>query len=1219
MICGNVNIWKCASAVPLSTIATTKIIVKVLAANDLPAGILTMVVGSGRTIGERLIQDPRINLISFTGSSAVGQHVSEVVRGRFGRTILELGGNNATIVMKHADQDVALTASVCGNVDTAGQRCTSLRRLLLHEGMDDDLIAKLMKAYSSIPPGDSLGDETWQGPVPDTMARSAGASAYSVVAPVTDTPLPVGSFIVVTGGAGFIGHHTVRALVDAGYRVRVADDLSRGLASNLDNTDTIEVMYTNLSIPENAEFALEGADAVIHLAACVGGCPYVFSGDGTTELRMWIETERVDGSVIAAVAKSSSIRTLIYAATACSYPRQLQEAPLHEAVPIREADLFPANPESGYGWAKLSGELKVKQLARIKTCRVVRLHNVYGPGMRFDDSAQVVPDLVHRGLTTDSSEPLAFGGSGEQFRDFLHVSDVTSALMLALHASCVEWPSGRSIPFGTGEGTTIQSLAEAISHATGHGGQVMASTMVEGDHGRLCDTTEAGQLGWHATVSMKVGIASVVQDIQARMSPCLAVGLPLTSRGMKSEEVLVESLKEFAAGLPAETHAYIAIDDTDEMCASKPDQWYADVLGVPVTLLVLPEQRPFPVYHIYNQLFRRAYDDGMEFFVLLGDDVRLSKNDWLADVRSMFRQIQHEIQTRLDDAGTAACSIQVPFGVGVVAIPDDTSPGFPSFPVVHRWHADMMGGRFCPDLFINQDADPWVWEVYRRIGAAVFMNPQVLRMSNTLGGALSEPRYDRVHVDWKFDVIDDYTTRVLRHLGFAAELVDSAALLQNTDTDASVSRPSHEHGPLMRVLPITLDVVIPSYRVDLSILRCILSMKVPDDVCTLFIIVVDNPGSPHLAAVQALEAEPQFRNRVRVRVQPRNMGVSEARNRGIRESSAQWILFMDDDVTPSSTTISTYATAIRSFGAQAAGFVGPTKFPPPKNIRCAAVQASYLTYFWELPARSPMASPALPEQSTVPWGVTANLLLRRTKGLQFDPAFPRTGGGEDIAACLDLQQELNLPLVCVPSVDVVHPWWDRGSFSSWRFFAWTQGDGLLMDMYPEHKYRCPPNAVELTAFILLAAFLQPLYSLLCNGTMAATPGIWMMVLFAIWITEFAADAYVTLTDESAPGSVWAQSTSSSNFTCRLRRIATSMLSTTFKNHVEIGHLWIQLKRRRWSNVCARFDWHCGQFTPGIGIERKRALIRLSWMAFIVSVQLPYLLAGSAVRGSDELS
>jgi len=165
LICGNTNIWKGASTTPLVTIAVSRIIIEVLEKNNLPPGVFTCIIGSGSTIGERLIHDTRINLVSFTGSTKIGQHVSEVVTKRFGRTILELGGNNASIILPDADLNLALRSAVFGAVGTAGQRCTSLRRLLIHNDIYDDFTNRLIKAYQSIKPGNPLVTGTLLGPL----------------------------------------------------------------------------------------------------------------------------------------------------------------------------------------------------------------------------------------------------------------------------------------------------------------------------------------------------------------------------------------------------------------------------------------------------------------------------------------------------------------------------------------------------------------------------------------------------------------------------------------------------------------------------------------------------------------------------------------------------------------------------------------------------------------------------------------------------------------------------------------------------------------------------------------------------------------------------------------------------------------------------------------------------------------------------------------------
>lgn len=130
MVCGNLTIWKGSETTNLVSIAVTKIFSQVLEKWNF-GPVLTMCCGYGKTIGEKMINDERLKLISFTGSCQVGKHVSGVVHSRFGRTILELGGNNAMCVMEDGDQKLALSSAVFAAVGTAGQRCTSLRRLVI--------------------------------------------------------------------------------------------------------------------------------------------------------------------------------------------------------------------------------------------------------------------------------------------------------------------------------------------------------------------------------------------------------------------------------------------------------------------------------------------------------------------------------------------------------------------------------------------------------------------------------------------------------------------------------------------------------------------------------------------------------------------------------------------------------------------------------------------------------------------------------------------------------------------------------------------------------------------------------------------------------------------------------------------------------------------------------------------------------------------------------
>ena len=171
-VCGDTVIWKPAEPAPLCGIAVQRIANRVMADHGV-SGIFSLMVGQGSVVGERLIRDPRVPLVSFTGSTAVGRHVAEAVAGRFGRTILELGGNNAIIVAEDAALDLATRAIVFGAVGTAGQRCTSTRRILVQKNIADELVKRLVAAYAQVPIGDALASSTLMGPLVNMPAVDA--------------------------------------------------------------------------------------------------------------------------------------------------------------------------------------------------------------------------------------------------------------------------------------------------------------------------------------------------------------------------------------------------------------------------------------------------------------------------------------------------------------------------------------------------------------------------------------------------------------------------------------------------------------------------------------------------------------------------------------------------------------------------------------------------------------------------------------------------------------------------------------------------------------------------------------------------------------------------------------------------------------------------------------------------------------------------------------
>nr|HPH22684.1 aldehyde dehydrogenase family protein [Chitinophagaceae bacterium] len=168
-VCGNVCIWKPSEKTPLCAIAVQQITAEVFKKNNVPEGVNCLIQGD-RNVGEWLSKDTRIPLVSATGSTRMGKALNAVVAQRLGRTILELGGNNAIIISKDADIDMSLIGCVFGAVGTAGQRCTTTRRLIIHESVYDTFKQKLVNAYQQLKIGNPLDSNFHVGPLIDTDA-----------------------------------------------------------------------------------------------------------------------------------------------------------------------------------------------------------------------------------------------------------------------------------------------------------------------------------------------------------------------------------------------------------------------------------------------------------------------------------------------------------------------------------------------------------------------------------------------------------------------------------------------------------------------------------------------------------------------------------------------------------------------------------------------------------------------------------------------------------------------------------------------------------------------------------------------------------------------------------------------------------------------------------------------------------------------------------------
>ena len=181
MVCGDVVVWKPSSKVMLCAIATQNIVAKVLANCNVPEGVINLIAAGSAYVGDQFLEDKRVPLISATGSTKLGKRVGRIVGERLGRSLLELGGNNAIIITEHADQDMALRAVLFGAVGTAGQRCTSTRRLIIQENVYDAFKAKLLKAYAQVTIGNPLDASNLVGPLIDKAAVDSFTHAIAAV------------------------------------------------------------------------------------------------------------------------------------------------------------------------------------------------------------------------------------------------------------------------------------------------------------------------------------------------------------------------------------------------------------------------------------------------------------------------------------------------------------------------------------------------------------------------------------------------------------------------------------------------------------------------------------------------------------------------------------------------------------------------------------------------------------------------------------------------------------------------------------------------------------------------------------------------------------------------------------------------------------------------------------------------------------------------------
>jgi nucleoside-diphosphate-sugar epimerase len=311
-----------------------------------------------------------------------------------------------------------------------------------------------------------------------------------------------GKKVLVTGGAGFIGSHLARTLIEKGCEVYITDNFSRGRKKNIATImDRIQLYTTDLTKLENCMVATKEIDFVFHLAASVGGIQY-------------IKKENVEGSTpsllmntnMLEAARINNIERFLFASSACIYEERSTE--LNE---FREEDAYPANPATTYGWAKLMGEIQCRAYHLdygLKTSSV-RIFNAYGEHENIDPRwSHVIPSLIRKTVLYPK-EGFKMFGDGKQERAFLHVQDCVDGLIRSMER--IE--DGEPINLGSEELVTISELAEKVVRLSGKKiGIEYDLSGPQGTHRYCANTTKMKEvLGWSPEVSLDDGLRRIYE------------------------------------------------------------------------------------------------------------------------------------------------------------------------------------------------------------------------------------------------------------------------------------------------------------------------------------------------------------------------------------------------------------------------------------------------------------------------------------------------------------------------------------------------------------------------------------------------------------------------------------------------------------------------------------------------------------------------------------
>jgi len=405
------------------------------------------------------------------------------------------------------------------------------------------------------------------------------------------------------------------------------------------------------------------------------------------------------------------------------------------------------------------------------------------------------------------------------------------------------------------------------------------------------------------------------------------------------------------------------LDDDDEIGKDA-------VNSVNMDYVTIEKEHPFPICKLWNKMASYAFEkQKSDYVLLLGDDCRLIQglDELLKDI---FSFPEYE----------------------VIAVKEYNHPSWPTFLACTKRFFPI------PKEFVNQDADPFIFESARRMGLSTFTKH--IHINNECGGVegglvqFTKPRYERQSTDWK--------------------------------------------KMLKKAQKITIDIAIPMYRVNVHFIKSVLDLPYDEDVDTRVSVCIDNELShKDWCKLRNLELE---ECRLRIRVNEQNIGASATRTRLWNDNHSEYVLFMDDDVVPDKDIIKEYVNAIKT-NPNSPGFVGMSRLPFDERIWTDGIHVNS-TFFWHI------SEFAFEHNKDVPWGVTANIMFKWKPGYAFDERFPKTGGGEDIDFCI----QAGARFTPVPTAKIIHPWRDSPIKMYYRMFQWAKGDGFLNIKYPNFTY-----------------------------------------------------------------------------------------------------------------------------------------------------------------------